>query len=199
MLAGTINIPYFQGIELDFAILCQAYTPIQTQQPGAKTIVLDTIQITEEEFKMLFYSEERFGLKRNNSANTNYISLESPFRSINVGNVFNLLENIYVNAEECLGVGREAFTLESTMALNKEFSHIHTLYDLSALSVINSLTWPELINSIKNKLQTSFTVQDIRVFTRLGLNVIFKTPTTSVLPLTIKLVYELPINIPASV
>ena len=198
MLAGIINIPYFQGIELDFAILCQAYTPIQTQQPGAKTIVLDTIQITEEEFKILFYSEERFGLKRNNTANTNYISLESPFRSIN-GDVFNLLENIYVNAEECLGVRREAFTLESTMALNKEFSHIHTLYDLSALSVINSLTWSELINSIKNKLQTSFTAQDIRVFTRLGLNVIFKTPTTSVLPLTIKLVYELPINIPASV
>jgi hypothetical protein len=85
------------------------------------------------------------------------------------------------------------------MALNKEFSHIHTLHDLSALSVINSLTWAELINSIKNKLQTSFTEQDIRVFTRLGLNVIFKTPTTSVLPLTIKLIYELPINIPASV
>jgi hypothetical protein len=198
MLAGTINIPYFQGIELDFAILCQAYTPIQTQQPGAKTIVLDAIQISEEDFKLLFYSEERFGLNRNNTANTNYISLESPFRSIN-GDIFNLLENIYVNAEECLGVRREAFTLESTMALNKEFSHIHTLHDLSALSVINSLTWAELINSIKNKLQTSFTEQDIRVFTRLGLNVIFKTPTTSVLPLTIKLIYELPINIPASV
>ena len=197
-MAGIINIPYFQGIELDFAILCQAYTPIQTQQPGAKTIVLDAIQISEEDFKLLFYSEERFGLNRNNTANTNYISLESPFRSIN-GDIFNLLENIYVNAEECLGVRREAFTLESTMALNKEFSHIHTLHDLSALSVINSLTWPELINSIKNKLQTSFTEQDIRVFTRLGLNVIFKTPTTSVLPLTIKLIYELPINIPASV
>lgn len=196
-MAGIINIPYFQGVELDFAILCHAYTPIQKQQPGAKTIVLDTIQITEEEFKILFYSEDRFGLKRG-TVNTNYISLESPFRIAN-GEFFSLLENIYTNAEECLGVRREAFTLESTMALNKEFSHIHTLEDLSGLSVVNSLTWTELINSIKNKLPNSFTRNDLRIFTRLGLNVIFKTPTTSVLPLTIKLVYELPINLPASV
>ena len=208
-----IIIDCFNGIDLDFVVLGQNYSKVQTQTPGAKTIVLDHMLITESLFKSVFYSSETgiFGLipenkvigKLSNILPTplqtykEIISLESPLRSVN-GTNFNLLECIFTNIEECLGVGREAFTMESTIALNKEFSNIRTLYDLDINAVINALTWDELIDSVRNKTRRSYSTKTRIEHVRLHLGIIFKTPTYSVLPLTVKLVYDLNLTIPAS-
>lgn len=232
----------FTGTELDFAILNHSYTPIQTQQPGTETIILDHIHTTEAIFKTLFYSsEERFGLKHLQQHPADHhdqhhhhdhyhrypyffsmpqtptsqvpsptppppsqapphkelTALVSPFRTVGQ-EPFNLLERIFLNAESCLGVRREAFTLESTMALNKEFSKIHTLYDLHTMSVVNSLSWNELVGSIRNKIGKMYTTTSCVEHVRLGLSILFKTPTTSILPLTVKLVYDFHLTIPSS-
>jgi len=208
-----IIIDCFNGIDLDFVVLGQNYSKVQTQTPGAKTIVLDHMLITESLFKSVFYSSESgiFGLIPENNvieklANVlptplqtykEIISLESPMRSVN-GTNFNLLECIFTNIEECLCVGREAFTMESTIALNKEFANIRTMYDLEINAVLNALTWDELIDSVRNKTRRSYSTKTRTERVRLHLGIIFKTPTYSVLPLTVKLVYELNLTIPAS-
>lgn len=208
-----IIIDCFNGIDLDFVVLGQNYSRVQTQTPGAKTIVLDHILISESLFKSVFYSSETgiFGLIPENLVNIELanvlpkplqtvkeiISLEFPIRSVN-GTNFNLLECIFTNIEECLGVGREAFTMDSIILLNKEFSKIRTMYDLEIMTVVNALTWDELIGSVRNKTRRSYSTKTRIEHVRLHLGIIFKTPTYSVLPLTVKLVYDLNLTIPAS-
>jgi len=208
-----IIIDCFNGIDLDFVVLGQNYSRVQTQTPGAKTIVLDHILISESLFKSVFYSSDTgiFGLIPENLVNTELanilpkplqtvkeiISLEFPIRSVN-GTNFNLLECIFTNIEECLGVGREAFTMDSIILLNKEFSKIRTMYDLEIMTVVNALTWDELIGSVRNKTRRSYSTKTRTEHVRLHLGIIFKTPTYSVLPLTVKLVYDLNLTIPAS-
>ena len=212
-MENEIIIDCFNGIDLDFVVLGQSYSKVQTQTPGSKTIVLDHILISESLFKSVFYSSETgiFGLIPENLVNIELanilptplqtvkeiISLESPMRSVN-GTNFNLLESIFTNIEECLCVGREAFTMDSIILLNKEFSKIRTMYDLEIMTVVNALTWDELIDSVRNKTRRSYSTKTRIEHVRLHLGIVFKTPTYSVLPLTVKLVYDLNLTIPAS-
>ena len=59
-MENEIIIDCFNGIDLDFVVLGQSYSKVQTQTPGSKTIVLDHILISESLFKSVFYVDNVF-------------------------------------------------------------------------------------------------------------------------------------------
>ena len=141
-------------IYLDIAFLCQEYTNIEILPTNNHIIELDEIRIDERVFKQIFYPYgENFGLDNNICSKRqllNYITFLPPFRTINGGKPFSLLDQIINNIEEDLNVTRNCFTTDSLIELTKELSSIKYLSDLNCCSLVSSLSWSNIMNIIRN-------------------------------------------------
>jgi len=168
-------------INIDVAVLCQEYTTIE-KMCSDHIINLDEIAVTKEIFQTIFYPyHENFGMNKNNVINNKtllpYTSFLPENRSVD-GKNFYLLEKIISNIENDLNVSRNCFTIETLVELSNEITNLHSLCDLNYCSVLSSLTWPNILEIIKNyKLSDS---SDEPLIPICVISIIFKTPTVGV-------------------
>jgi hypothetical protein len=168
-------------INIDVAVLCQEYTTIE-KMCSDHIINLDEIAVTKEIFQTIFYPyHENFGMNKNNVINnktlTPYISFLPENRTVD-GKNFYLLEKIISNIENDLNVSRNCFTIESLVELSNEITNLHSLCDLNYCSVLSSLTWPNIVEIIKNYKLSD--ISDEPLIPICVISIIFKTPTVGV-------------------
>jgi hypothetical protein len=184
-------------IILDIAVLCQEYSPIEVVCNNNHIIELDEILITEDIFRQIFYPYgENFGIDKNICCNARffpYITFLPPYRTINIGQPFSLLEQIILNIENDLNVTRNCFVTCTLIELSKELSNIKSLCDINCCSILCSLPWSNILNIIRNDYLSRDPANPLRQ-TILVISVIFKTPNTSILPTIIKFKYRMDIN-----
>lgn len=184
-------------ITLDVAFLSQEYSPIEVTCNNNHIIELDEICIDQNTFKCIFYPYgENFGLEKNNCCNPAifpYITFLPPYRSINCGQPFSLLEQIIMNIENDLNVTRNCFTTCTLIELSKELSNIKTLCDIECCSLLCSLPWSNVQSIIKNDYINRVQNNPLRQMV-LVISIIFKTPNTCILPTIIKFKYRMNID-----
>jgi hypothetical protein len=173
---------------VDIAVLCQEYTHIDlTCNDHIKN--LDVIEITEDDFKNIFYPNgETFGLNKlimNNKELLPYISFIYPYRTTK-GKPFSLLEEIYRGLEEDLNISRTCFTTCTSIELTNQLTKIYTLLDINDCSVLCSLQWSNILNIIREQGYNKEIKKPLFV-----ISVVFKTPTPTVKPTIIKFNYSI--------
>ena len=182
-------------ITLDVAVMCQEYSPVELTSIDNHIINLDEILITEDLFKHIFYPYgENFGLDSTLCSMPNihkYVTFLPPFRSINFGEPFSLLEQIILNIEADLNVTRNCFTTNTLIELSKELSGIKTLYDINCCNIMCSLTWSNIMSIIRNEYVSSkHPLNQILLI----ISIVFKTPNNAILPTIVKFRYRMNIN-----
>jgi hypothetical protein len=177
---------------IDIAVLCQELTSVDVICDNANITELDQISISEEIFRRIFYPHgETFGIDKsaaNIPSNYEYITFLTPYRTVK-NKLFILLEQIFRNIEDDLNLSRNCFTTTSCVELTNEILEIKTLCDLNSCSVLNSLTWTNIEDTIQNyKLlhQSNPTHNLILV-----ISVVFRTPTEGVKNTIIKFKYRI--------
>ena len=139
---------------IDVAVLCQEYTQVDLNCNNANIVQLDTIDITEENFRHIFYPYgENFGMDKNikNSKNLEkYITFLAPYRTLRDGKKFFLLDEIINNIENDLNISRNAFTTTSLIDLTTDLSKIKSLSDINYCSVLSSLPWSVITNLLED-------------------------------------------------
>lgn len=184
-------------ISLDVAVLCQEYSPIEVACNNNHIVELDEIPITEEMFRQIFYPYgENFGIDKKvcgNDISFRYITFLPPWRTLNCGKPFSLLEQIILNIENDLNVTRNCFLTCTLIELSKELSNIKTLCDINCCSVLCTLPWSNVINIIRNDYINRDITNPLRQ-ALLVISVIFKTPNTCILPTIIKFKYRMTIS-----
>jgi hypothetical protein len=185
-------------IYLDIALLSQEYTPVQILPSTNHIIDLDEIVIDENTFKQIFYPYgENFGLDKNISNDeylSIYITFLTPYRTINNGKPFSLLNQIIQSIEEDLNVTRNCFTTDSLIDLGKEISNIKYLSDMNSYSLLTSLSWSNILDIIRNDYINRDPTNPYNQ-TLLVISVVFKNPDPRILPTIIKFKYRMDINI----
>ena len=190
---------------IDVAVLCQEYTQVDFNCNNANIVQLDTIEITEDIFKHIFYPYgENFGMDKNikNNKNVeNYISFLAPHRTLRGGKKFFLLDEIINNIENDLNIPRNAFTTTSLIDLTNDLSKIKSLSDINCCSVLSSLPWSVITNllddyNLANSVTNITDITDDTMKTRPNqlifvVSVVFKTPTPGVRNTIIRFPYLL--------
>jgi len=196
---SNITIPLSTLLNIDVAVLNQDYAELVVKSKSEHVADLDAITITESLFREIFYPHgETFGI--NNTIRLShhiipYISFLPQIRTMN-GESFFLADEIYDNIEKDLNVSRDCFTADSLVSLHKEILSIKTLCDVNNRSAINSLTWDNIISIARASIKQSNDMINQYVNTLLIVNVVFKTPTPSVNPTTIRFRYRTTITVP---
>ena len=178
---------------LDVAILCKEYTPIELASSHNHIVELDEIIITEQMFRHIFYPHgESYGLNENLSPKMfPFITFLFPYRTLNGGEPFSLLEKILSYIEEDLNISRNCILTSSLIELTNDLVNIKTLKDLNCCDVINSLSWSHIYSIIKNNYLISNTTLTDAL---LVISVVFKSPNCQVHPTIIKFRYKININ-----
>ena len=184
-------------ISLDIAVLSQTYSPVEIVCNNNHIIELDDILITEDLFKKIFYLHGENFCIDNNVCYTKelykYITFLPPFRSVNCGQPFSLLEQIILNIETDLNVTRNCFETCSLIELSKELSNIKSLCDINFCNTICTLPWSNVLNIIRNDYINRDKLNPLKQ-SLLIITVIFKTPNPAILPTIIKFKYRMDIN-----
>ena len=192
---------------IDVAVLCQEYTQVDFNCNNANIVQLDTIEITEDVFKHIFYPYgENFGMDKNiknNKKVENYISFLAPHRTFKGGKKFFLLDEIINNIENDLNIPRNAFTTTSLIDLTNDLSKIKSLSDINCCSVLSSLPWSVITNLLDdfhlansdttNRTDTTYETDEKTRPNQLifVISVVFKTPTPGVRNTIIRFPYLL--------
>jgi hypothetical protein len=184
--------PGYETLRLDVAMLSQDYSSLVLYDIKQHTIELDEIIITTNDFKKIFYSYgEQFGINDSilkNPTLYGYISFSPPYRTIEGGKPFSLLEKMITNIELDLNVGRNSFSRNSFIEFSKEITNIKTLAHINCCNILASLSWPNIVSIIKNDYITR---QIPLTEVVLVVSVVFKTPNPSIQPNTVKFNYRI--------
>lgn len=178
------------SVIFDIAVLLQDCKSEIMQETTTHIVNLDTIKITRELFKHIFYPYgEQFGIDKsaicNNRQILPYISFTD--RTVN-GRKFYLLESLLCHMEYDLNVSRNCFTTESKVELTNEIMRIGGLCDINCCSVLSTITWANILALIAN-YKNNCNMEDIVPI--LAVSIIFKTPTVGVENTIIKFNYEI--------
>ncbi len=180
-------------IVIDVAIMSQEHTKVEVISNSNHVVYLDEISISQSQFKQIFYPfGEIFGIdskKKNSNENLPFVTFTSPYRTVN-NSTFSLLEQIISNLEEDLNVSRNCFTTYSLMELTNEISSVQTLYDVPVTSVISSLTWSNIVSLLNDYTMTK-NLSNTILQPLFVVNVVFKTPNSTVKPTMIKFNYRI--------
>jgi len=188
-------------LTIDFAVLSQDYTPIVPDKLDSHITDLDTIHISLDDFKYLFYKNAGpFGLTLDTIGYTSpyfkYITFLPPFRTIQ-GNNYSLLENIILNIEDDLGLTRNAFSTTSLIELEKDISSKKTLCDIhiNSNTILAALSWKNIVSIINTANKTRINGQPPYTFVELILSVNFITPNQKILKTVVKFSYLIDITV----
>lgn len=180
-------------IVIDVALMSQQHSSVEMISNANHIVHLDEIQITQSQFKQIFYPfGENFGLDTKKSSSKDifpFVTFVSPYRSVSE-NAFSLLDQIISNLEDDLNVSRNCFTTYSLMELTNEITSIKTLYDVPVTSVLSSLSWSNIL-SVLNDFTVTKDMNDSVLKPLFVVNVVFKTPNSNVKPTMIKFNYRI--------
>lgn len=180
----------------DVAVLSQEYTsPIAIVCGDSHITELDNIIITPEKFKTLFFPHGvNFCInKLTNTDLYKYITFLPPWRSVQLGQPFSLLELVLSNIEKDLGVTRNCFETCTLIELSKEFSNIKTLCDIKFCNNACTLTWDNILSIIRTEA-TNRDISNPLTQTILVINVIFQTSNPNILLTIVKFKYKMDIS-----
>lgn len=182
-----------QPFMLDFAVVSFTYNAVNIQNTTDHIIYLDAINIDESIFKSIFYQTNNFAINPNiDNSLLNYISFNNV--TFNTGH-FCLVDIIYENIENDLGLSRNMFSPCTNIALNKQLNSIKTLLDIVKTStVICSLSWSDIVNTVKcqfDDVEPMPTNPEVLLI----LTVVFSSPTEGVNNTIIKFSYKVKITI----
>jgi hypothetical protein len=108
-----------------------------------------------------------------------YISFLPEYRTTE-GKNFYLLEKIISNLENDLNISRNCFTIETLVELSNEITNLHSFCDLNCCSVLSSLTWPNVLEIIKNYKMSDINGPSYPLIPICVISIVFKTPTVGV-------------------
>lgn len=139
------------AITIDIAALCMEFTKLDKICDN-QIIDLDPIYISLPRFKVIYYPQgETFGLDKKISLKEDmipYISFQHEYRTVK-GEKFVLLEYILRSIENTMNISRNCFTSDTLIELNNEIGTLKTLCDIPCCSVLASLTWSTLQETMK--------------------------------------------------
>lgn len=164
-------------VTIDIAALCMEYTKIE-KMCDHQIIDLDDIYISKIRFKKLYYPQgETFGLDKKIASQdemTPFISFHHEHRTVK-GSKFNLLESIIRSLENTMNVSRHCFTSDTMIELTNELGTLKTLCDIPCCSVLASLPWSILDDSM-NTHKGLNTDKEEPIF-NCRLSIYFKSPS----------------------
>jgi hypothetical protein len=164
-------------VTIDIAALCMEYTKIE-KMCDHQIIDLDDIYISKIRFKKLYYPQgETFGLDKKIASQeemTPFISFHHEYRTVK-GSKFNLLESIIRSLENTMNVSRHCFTSDTMIELTNELGTLKTLCDIPCCSVLASLPWSVLDDSM-NTHKGLNTDKEEPIF-NCRLSIYFKSPS----------------------
>ena len=161
---------------LDVAVVTYSYAQINKKTGNEHIIDLDVIEIPEEIFKYLFYQTS------------------SAFQ---ITPIQNPSDEILNNILEDLGVTKNMLSICSLINLNKEISSLKSLCDLTPSNVSCSLTWRDILTTLRAEFNSDTAVYPLVVDVILTVSVVFITPTEGVYPTIVRFNYKTQITIPA--
>jgi hypothetical protein len=155
---GSITTEPITYLKLDIAIIERDYTDIKLKNIDEHMVSLDSIDIQENVFKNMFYSDDNFKVPTNEWLISNpnlksHVSLCETDRKVN-NNPFSLIDCIIENIEKDLNLSRDSLTAMTMITLNKNIMSIKTLCDLSdttKFNVINSMKWTDILSLLSSK------------------------------------------------
>jgi hypothetical protein len=168
------------AVTIDIAALCMEFTKLEKICDN-QIIDLDPIYITIPRFKAIYYPQgETFGIDKKIALKEDmipFISFQHEYRTVK-GEKFVLIEYILRSIENTMNISRNCFTSDTLIELNNEIGVLKTLCDIPCCSVLASLTWSTLdetmktYKSIKNSKKED---QDLEFFCRIS--IYFKSPS----------------------
>ena len=195
-MSETLPVKTFP-YQIDIAVVQQSYSQIAKRSEGDHVISLDEITIPLNTFKTIFYpTSGAFTVSQSASTDPEiipFISFDRLYRKVN-GEPFYLYNTMLENIENDLAINRNMFSYCTTISLNKEINSLATLASLSLGNVSCSLSWNELLKSIKYEPKIVQTEVDVI----LTVSIIFVTPTAGVFPTVVRFNYRTTITFPAS-
>jgi hypothetical protein len=189
-------MPTHDTILLDVAVLTQKYSsPIEIVCGDSHITELDEILIAPEIFKTLFFPHgENFCINKvTNPEFYKYITFLPPWRRIQLGQPFSLLELVLSNIETDLGVTRNCFETSTLIELSKEFSNIKSICDIKFCSNACTLTWGNILNIIQTEAINRDKLNPLKQ-TILVINVIFQTSNPNILLTIVKFKYRMDVS-----
>lgn len=164
------------AVTIDIAALCMEFTKLD-KVCDDQIIDLDPIHISIQRFKYLFFPYgETFGLNKNISLKEDiipYVSFLHNYRTVK-GEKFVLIEFILRSIENTLNISRNCFTSDTLITLNNEIGTLKSLFDIKCCSVMASLTWStleETMNTYKSlsESKTNSIKEDLEFNCRLSI------------------------------
>jgi len=178
--------------KLDFAVCSRDLLAIQLRDHLDHIIELNNINISEDTFKSIFYQTDNFAINPNAYLNPQILPLISFGTQTLVGTTNGdrlcLIDEIYKNIENDMGVNRLAFSANTNISLNKQINSIKTLCDLKQGDIVCSLKWSDIVNTISSEFANATPVNK-RPKVILTLSVVFTSPTVGVHPTIIRFNY----------
>jgi hypothetical protein len=181
--------------KLDFAVCSKNYSAINLRNNNDHVIELDNISISESLFKSIFYQTDNFSINPGAALQPSTLIFISFINQTVLGVKFCLVDEIYKNIENDLGISRILFSPCTNIALNKQLGSIKSLCDIiNSGTILCSMNWSEIVNSVRcefdnvDPINTNPTVV-------LTLSVVFTTPTTGVNATIIKFNFLTSVNI----
>jgi hypothetical protein len=140
---------------LDVAVISYKFNELRQQGDNDHIIELDPIEITQDDFKRLFYythhNHNTFAVNRQYPAGQeakfySYVS----FNDQSIDNIlFNLSDEILDNIESDLGISRHMLSTCSLINITKELNAIKSLRDLPTANVTCSLKWSDIVDTLR--------------------------------------------------
>lgn len=184
-----------QGMQIDIAVICHNYAPMNLNSSTDHIIEFDLIEIDEATFKSIFYTLPTFSIAPLTASNPDlfpYISLMPQHRTVS-GAPFYLLETIYEHLEQDLHISRMSFSAGSKIALNKNITKMISLSSLRISNVVSALNWSEILDSIVS-------IYDVvglqSVYVVLTISIILSSPTPNVYPTILHFNYGTTVTLP---
>lgn len=193
-MSETLPVKTFP-YQIDIAVVQQSFSQVSRRSAEDHVISLDQITIPLSTFKTIFYpSDGPFTVSQTavtDPAIIPFVSFDRLHRTVN-GVPFFLYNTMLENIEEDLGINRNMFSYCTAINLNKEINSLTTLGSLSLGNISCSLSWPEVLRSVKYEPKSTPTEVDVI----LTVSVVFVTPTSGVFPTVIRFNYRTTITFP---
>jgi len=178
-VSKTLEKDIKNAVTIDIAALSMEFTKLN-KTCDDEIIDLDDIYISKKVFQKLYYPQgETFGLDKKIATREDmihYISFLHNYRSIK-GQPFNLLESIIRSIENTMNISRQCFTSDTMIELNNELGTLKSICDIPCCSVIASLPWSALIDTMNTYKSIQSLKNKEEIVFHCRISIFFKSPS----------------------
>jgi hypothetical protein len=175
----TLEKDIKKAVTIDIAALSMEFTKLN-KTCDDEIIDLDDIYINTKVFQKLYYPQgETFGLDKKIAMRKDmnpFISFHHDYRSIK-GQPFNLLESIIRSIENTMNISRQCFSSDTMIELNNELGTLKSICDIPCCSVIASLPWSALIDTMNTYKSIQSLKNKEEIVFHCRISIFFKSPS----------------------